>query len=118
MYKDYSEIDEVVTGADAIKNSIRNILLTPRGSLPGKPRFGSDIYKLVFTQLDALTESVAKNYINESLIEYEPRINIENINLRKIEEFNKLIIELSFTYVDTTIATEDAIDSVAISVSL
>ncbi|UOK16720.1 baseplate wedge subunit [Vibrio phage phiKT1024] len=118
MYKDYSDVDEDVTGVDAIKNSIRNILLTPRGSLPGKPRFGSDIYKLVFSQLDALTESVAKNYINESLIEYEPRINIEDITLTKVEEFNKLIIQLSFSYVDTTLAAEDAIDSVSISVSL
>ena len=84
----------------AINNSIRNILLTRRGSVPGKPRFGSDLHTLIFSQLDSLTESVAKSMIFACLTEFEDRIYITNIDLKSVEEFNKLVITVDYKYKD------------------
>lgn len=116
MYKDASVINTDVVGVNAIRNSIKNILTTQRGSLPGKPRFGSDLYKVLFRQLDHLTESLARNYIKESISEFEQRINITEINFKRVEEFNKLVIELKFTYVDSQFNNET--DELAISFQL
>ena len=74
MYKDISYFAKDVTEIDAIKNSIKNILMTPRGSLPGKPRFGSDLYKIIFSQLDSISETIAKSFVIEALNEFEDRI--------------------------------------------
>ena len=41
MYKDLTTVELNVTEIKAINNSIRNILLTRRGSVPGKPRFST-----------------------------------------------------------------------------
>lgn len=118
IYLDISEVDETVTDVAAIKQSIRNIILTPKGSLPGKPKFGSDIYKVIFAPLDSLTKSMAKNYIKEALNEYETRITVSSINLTSVEEYNKLVIEVVFTY-DGGITTDgDQIDSTSISISV
>ena len=100
MYKDLTSIELNNTDIKAINNSIRNILLTRRGSVPGKPRFGSDLHTLIFSQLDSLTESVAKSMIFACLTEFEDRINITNINLKSVEEFNKLVITVDYKYKD------------------
>lgn len=100
MYKDIVSLHSDVTSLDAIKNSIKNILLTPRGSLPGKPRFGSDLYKVVFQPLDPLALAISKNYVMEALTEYEDRIVVKKVDLRRDDAFNKLIIDIVFTYKD------------------
>lgn len=100
MYKDFNNLSNAVTDLQAIKNSIKNILLTPKGSLPGKPEFGSDLYKVLFSQMDHLTESMAKRFVKEALRKYEDRITIIGIEIKKVEEFNKLVIDLLFSYTD------------------
>ena len=100
MYKDFNNLSNAVTDLQAIKNSIKNILLTPKGSLPGKPDFGSDLYKVLFSQMDHLTESMAKRFVKEALRKYEDRITIIGIEIKKVEEFNKLVIDLLFSYTD------------------
>lgn len=100
MYKDFNNLSNVDTDLQAIKNSIKNILLTPKGSLPGKPEFGSDLYKVLFSQMDHLTESMAKRFVKEALRKYEDRITIIGIEIKKVEEFNKLVIDLLFSYTD------------------
>jgi phage baseplate assembly protein W len=103
MYKDLTTISGTNSGLDAIKNSIRNIITTSRGSLPGKPNFGCGIHKLVFSMLDPLTSSMARKYIEESLNEFEDRIVITEITLERDEAFNKLIIDVLFSYSDENI---------------
>ena len=100
MYKDLTTIELHNTEIKAINNSIKNILLTRRGSVPGKPRFGSDLYTLLFSQLDSLTESVAKSMIFACLTEFENRINVINIDLKSVEEYNKLVITINYRYKD------------------
>lgn len=100
MYKDLTSIELHNTDMKAINNSIRNILLTRRGSVPGNPRFGSDLHTLLFSQLDSLTESVAKSMIFACLTEFENRINIVSIDLKSVEEYNKLVITVNYKYKD------------------
>lgn len=118
MYKDLTYFDEHVTDVSAIKNSITNILLTARGSLPGKPRFGSDLYKILFSQMDYLTESMAKNYIFEALTEYEDRIIINDVNITEVPEYNKYIINITFSYKNLEYLTDTASENIEISINV
>ena len=85
---------------DAIKNSIKNILMTRLGSLPGKPNFGSRLHLLVFEQLDHVTNQLAKRYVMESLARHEDRIKVLDVIASKDEAFNRLIINIVFSYRD------------------
>ena len=118
MYNDVTSLDSSATGLDAIKNSIRNILLTSRGSVPGKPRFGSDLYKIVFQPLDPLTMAIAKNYVMEALTEFEDRINVRRVELRRDDAFNKLLIDIVFTYKDISQAELHGESSVSLAFKL
>ena len=113
MYKDLITIELANTEIKAINNSIRNILLTRRGSVPGNPRFGSDLYTLIFNQLDSLTESVAKSMIFACLTEFENRINIIDIDLKSVEEYNKLVITINYRYKDNFGQTTNGLASIS-----
>ncbi len=115
MYKDLTSIEQHNTDIKAINNSIRNILLTRRGSVPGKPRFGSDLYTLVFNQLDSLTESVAKSMVFACLTEFENRISISNIEIKSVPEYNKLVIEVTYKYKDYANSSIEATASIGIA---
>lgn len=117
MYKDLITITSHNEGADAIKNSIRNILLTPRGTVPGKPRFGSDLHKVLFGQLDTLTQTMARKYIISALSEYETRITVTKTSIVDSKEFNKLVVSIEFTYRDNEF-NENIQDDIAISYAL
>jgi phage baseplate assembly protein W len=108
MYKDMNDFESNAEGINAINNSIRNILMTRRGSVPGKPRFGSDLYKIIFYPLDHLTEAMARNFIMEALNEFETRIIVSDIVFKKVEEYNKLIININFRYKDVEIGTSSS----------
>lgn len=120
MYKDITDINIDSTGVNAIKQSIKNILLTRRGSVPGKPRFGCDIYNIIFNPLDHLTISMARNYIKEALSEYEQRITVQKVDIEKVEEYNRMVINVTFTYRDLDFNADvgQITDAVAVSYNL
>jgi phage baseplate assembly protein W len=116
MYNDYTTVSTSATNVAAIKQSIKNILLTPKGSLPGKPNFGSNIHQLLFSQMDGLTMSVAQSFVEEALREFEDRIVIESIDVIKEDILNKMIIKINFSYLnaDTTINQDTASVGIAL----
>lgn len=117
MYKDFNHKYKkitAITDSDAIKNSIRNIIATRKGSVPGIPEFGSDLHLLVFEQMDYLTKELARRYIKESVGKQEPRINIDEIDIVNEEAFNKILIKLTFTYI-TDVGTSQ--DSMSVSLN-
>ena len=108
MYKDINEINSTVDELDAIKIAITNILMTPFGSLPGKPEFGSNISKIIFSPLDGLQKSILKNYIRESLNRYEPRITLKEVQVKSVPEYNKVVIDIYFSYKNITGTVSDS----------
>lgn len=72
------ELGDVVEDADEIDQAINNILMTPRGSAPLRPDFGSDL----FVSLDAPVNVAAPAMIrdaHEALQRWEPRIVVERV---------------------------------------
>lgn len=72
----------VSSDIDAIKNSIKNIILTPLGTRPFKPDFGSNVSKLLFEPADDFTAYAIKNEIITSLDKWEKRIRDVQVNVK------------------------------------
>lgn len=100
LYTDYTAVNTTNTDAAAINNAIRNILFTPRGSLPGKPTFGSDLHKVLFSPLDSITENIMKRYIQEALRDWEKRIIVNSVAVKAVPEYNKIIATIDYEYRD------------------
>lgn len=97
-YKDYKTISDTVTNAEAINQSIRNILLTKIGSVPGKPRFGSNIFDILFEPINFITIDILKRSIVSSLSNWEPRILVQSVEIEDVPEYNKLICNITYNY--------------------
>lgn len=67
-------------GGNDIEQSIRIILLTPRGQRVMRPTFGCQIHDLVFAPNDATTAGLAEYYVREALTMWEPRIQLLTVS--------------------------------------
>jgi len=100
VYIDYNTISEVNTDADAINNSIRNILQTNIGSVPGQPEFGSRISEHLFAQMDHISKNSLIVTIEEALAQWEQRILVTDITISEIPEYNKITANIEYQYRD------------------
>jgi len=98
-YFDYITPTSVNINEKAINNSIKNIMMTRIGSLPGKPEFGSNVMNIVFELMDGNnTSDILKNSIMQALIKWEPRIDINYVNIKEIHEYNRIVANINYTY--------------------
>ena len=64
-----------VSNEDAIKRSVKNIIFTILGEKPFEPNFGSVISRSLFDLNTNLNEIRISDEIQQSLLNYEPRID-------------------------------------------
>lgn len=82
--------------SEAINQSIRNILFTMRGEVPFDPLFGSGIHNLLFEKISPVTELLLRDEIQLSLENHEPRIVINNIEIRSDFDLNSYEIDIEY----------------------
>jgi phage baseplate assembly protein W len=89
---------------DAIFNSIKNIILTPKGSRVYNPEFGTNIHMAIFEKNTEATKNFIESEIEEAISKFEPRVVLDNI-LIEDDPFDpsKLKVTLYVTYVDFNI---------------
>jgi phage baseplate assembly protein W len=90
---DYSDLDldfiahpmtkdvVVKTGADAIKRSVRNLILSNFYEKPFRPGVGSNAVKLLFDNMSPLVSNFLKDAIKEVIQNYEPRVQLVNVTV-------------------------------------
>jgi phage baseplate assembly protein W len=89
-----------VTNEDAIKQSLRNLILTERTERPYKPWVGSKIWSLLFEPIDSITEELLKTTITETIKNCEPRVRLVTLNLRGDENYNAYFISIYFEIIN------------------
>lgn len=107
-YSDFSMVFEPhpITGEllklsdnDAVKRSIRNIILTGFYEMPFRPSFGSGIQQQMFENVTVATRHQMISNIESAISRYEPRAKILNINLRLNETQNGFDVDIEFEVV-------------------
>jgi phage baseplate assembly protein W len=83
--------------AEAIKQSIMNILMTSRGERPFNPEFGGNLRAYLFENFDVVTQAAMESVIVNSLRNYEPRVRVDNIVISDLSYRNALNISIDFT---------------------
>lgn len=69
------------SGEQDIEEAIDIILSTAKGQRVMRPEFGCRIHELLFAPLNASTMTAARHYIEEALGWWEPRIDVENVEV-------------------------------------
>lgn len=85
-------------GEDSIKESIMIILGTSKGERVMRPDFGCNINELVFAPNDTSTATLLGFHIREALLKWEPRIEVNDVNIAPDkDEGNKLLADIEYT---------------------
>lgn len=80
-----------------IEESIRIILGTAKGERIMRPNFGCGIHEYAFSPINATTRHLIETSVREALIDWESRIEVQNIDVSS-EEINtgKLLISIDY----------------------
>ncbi len=92
----------LASGERDIEQAIRIILMTAPGERMMRPEFGCRIHELVFAPHDAATESLAAYYVQEALARWEPRIDLQAVDIvADPRRDGVLLVEIKYQIKDT-----------------
>ena len=89
----------VVKNENAIKQSVRNLILTQFGERPFQEEIGSRVTALLFEPWDPFSVDSMKNEIFNCLARLEPRIQVTRVNVRDDSDINSVQISIDYTIV-------------------
>lgn len=88
---------EIVVYEEDIRQAILIILRTSRRERLMRPDFGAGLDDFLFEPLSETTMQLVKTRVEESLIDWEPRIIVEEVKVTGEQEpAGKLIIEITY----------------------
>lgn len=83
-------------GETDIAESIRIVLGTARGERVMRPDFGCGVHERVFATGDAATLTLVEEDVRESLIEWEPRIEVQSVSASMDGPSGQLTVEVEY----------------------
>lgn len=88
------------TATAAYEEDVRQAILIILGTEPGervmRPEFGAGLGSFVFEPISSATVESLKRRVEESLIDWEPRIDLESVSVRPVPDEGKLQIEVGY----------------------
>ena len=88
-----------VKNDNAIKQSVKNLVLTTPGEKPFQPLIGSRVNNLLFEPLDAFTADAIRDEIINTINQYEPRVQLVNVQASPVFAGNKLNVYVEYRIV-------------------
>jgi phage baseplate assembly protein W len=90
-------------GEDAIKQSLKNLLLMQKFDKPFDPQLDVGIQELLFEQLplDVFTQ-LLREKINYIIKEYEPRVILQKVEMQELPDQNKVLIDITYSVKNTS----------------
>ena len=86
----------VVEDVIAIKRAVKNLVQTNFYERPFQPELGCGVRELLFENFTPMTGIFLKRKIEEVLINYEPRIDLQNVRVDDDQDNNRLVVDIYF----------------------
>lgn len=98
VYRDLNpkDVTNDVVDIFSIKQSVKNIVLTDVGTVPGFPEFGSRITGLLFENMNAFTINIVQDSIQSALKKWEPRIYNVSVIVNSDPAFNQITCNIMY----------------------
>jgi len=94
---DYQGDIELSSAEENIRQSVHIIIGTAKGERVMRPEFGCEVHDYVFTTADPATLSMIEDAVEEALVQWEPRIDVENVDANPDRENpNRVLVEVDY----------------------
>ena len=90
-----------ITGVEAVKRSIRNLVLLNFYEKPFNPEIGSDVRYLLFENMSPLTSVVLAEAIEDVIEDFEPRARLIGVRAFPNLDRNEYEVTIEFFVVNT-----------------
>ena len=80
----------------AIKNAVKNLILTNIYERPFQPQLACNLRGLLFEPADAITRVSLREKIQDVIRDYEPRVSINYINIKNDSNRNAWNVTINF----------------------
>ena len=84
-----------VTNIEAVKQSVKNIVLCNHFERPYMPKYGGNVIAQLFENADAFTEYQVKKDIRLAIENYEPRAIVDDITVHT-DDLNEMRVKIVF----------------------
>jgi phage baseplate assembly protein W len=89
------------TSASAVKQAVKNLVMTNEGEKPFLPDFGGDIRSLLFELADDDTEEDIEDQVIASIRAYEPRVGTLSVIANSNPDRNAVDVTITFQVINT-----------------
>ena len=86
---------------NAIKQSVKNLILTQNFERPFHSEIGSQVRALLFEKATPMTKALLKKTITDVINNFEPRVNLIDVGIQFLEDRNSVGIEIKFKIKNT-----------------
>ena len=93
----------VVYDVQAIKGSIRNLILTSNYEKPFHPEIGSPVRSLLFEPETPLLPVLIEKAIRQTLDNFEPRVQVISVTANISPENNSVYVTIEFNIVNSSV---------------
>jgi len=89
---DVNIVEDVV----AVKRALKNLVQTNFYERPFQPELGCGIRELLFENFTPMTKVFLERKIEEVIVNYEPRVNLQNVAVDDDQDRNRLVVDIYF----------------------
>ena len=86
---------------EAVKASVKHLILTRNYERPFHPEIGCQIYGLLFENFDPITRSTIKKTVVDVIEKFEPRIKLVDVFVNENEDNNDITLTVIFKIINT-----------------
>jgi phage baseplate assembly protein W len=90
------------TNEEAVKQSIKNLLLTDKGERPYQPNLGCNIRQMLFDNITPDILILMREMIRDTLDAYEPRADIIGVDVTSTIDDNAVDIAVVFKVINSS----------------
>ena len=83
----------------AVKRALKNLVQTNFYERPFQPELGCGIRELLFEHFTPMTKVFIERKIEEVIVNYEPRVNLQNVAVDDDQDKNRLVVVDIYFYV-------------------
>jgi len=88
--------------AAAVKQSVKNILMTNFAERPFLPNFGANLNDFLFNLDTEFDDDLLEQSIIDSIDAYEPRVRVLNVKVSTLSDFNSVRVTVTFRIISTS----------------
>jgi phage baseplate assembly protein W len=85
----------------AVINAVKNLILTNHYERPFRPELGSNIRRMLFENVDTIMAAQIEREIEETIINFEPRVRVSKVVAVAAPDDNRYNIELQFFVINS-----------------